>query len=199
MAIDGLCTEREIAASMSEELTALKSELAELAASFKSPNQLAFAKELAIGKSQEQAYVDAGYKSKKPAVDAGKAIERCPSIARYKILFQKIAQLELLPKQIGTFEQKRQMLWDMAVVAHKSVLVRAPEGEGEDELDADAFNHNAVKAAQSCIAELNKMDGDLAAIKTDNKHTHEHEELTDEQLAQRIADLQRKVGAASAS
>jgi hypothetical protein len=150
---------------MSDDLNQLKADLAELAASFKSPNQLAFAKELGAGKSQEQAYIDAGYKSKKPAVDACKAIERCPSIAQYKNLFQKIAQLESLPKQIGTLEQKRNMLWD---IAQRCVQEVEPvyEGFGEErELVGYVFN---AKSAIGAIAELNKMDGHLAAIKTDN-------------------------------
>lgn len=181
---------------MSEDLKQLKTELAELAASFKSPNQLAFAKEWSLGKSQEQAYIDAGYKSKKPAVDAGKAIERCPSIARYKTLFQKIAQLELLPKQIGTFEQKRKMLWE---VANKCFEGREEKlsGRGEEaELVGYVFDSRGVIAA---IAELNKMDGDLAAIKTENKNSHAFEELTEAQLDSRIAELSRKAGAGKAS
>lgn len=153
---------------MSDDLKQLKTELADLAASFKSPNQLAFAKELGLGKSQEQAYIAAGYKSKKPAVDAGKAIERCPSIARYKTLFQKIAQLESLPKQIGTLEQKRNMLWEIALhCAEKIVIpIKGTEDEdGEQQIDLGMRN---TKSAVAAIAELNKMDGHLAAIKTDN-------------------------------
>lgn len=148
---------------MSDDLKALKTELAELAASFKSKNQLKLAKGLAAGKSQEQAYIDAGYKSKKPAVDACKAIERCPSIAQYKKLFQKIEQIESLPKQIATKEQKRQMLWDMAEAANKSKFAQIPDEMGGGEV----LNHNAIAAAKACIAELNKMDGDLATVKTD--------------------------------
>jgi phage terminase small subunit len=49
-----------------------------------------------------------------------------------------------------------------------------------------------------------KMIGDHIGVQAfkqqhEHKHTHEFEELTDEQLAQRIANLQRKVGAATAS
>jgi len=150
---------------MSDELTTLKSELADLAAGFKSPNQLAFAKELASGKGQEQAYIDAGYKSRKPSADAQKAIDRCPAIAQYRTLFQKIAQLESLPKQIGTLEQKKKMLWEIAQRCVQEVVPEY-EGYGEDrELVGYTFN---AKGAIGAIAELNKMDGHLASIKTDN-------------------------------
>ncbi len=145
------------------ELRALKKELAELAASFKSKNYLLFAKGLAEGKSQEQAYVDAGYKSKKPNEDASKAIARCPTIAQYKNLSQKIAQLELIPKQIATFEQKLNLLWKIA--QHESSIA-----SGADVEDCDPKLRDS-RAAIAAIAELNKMQGDLAAIKTDNKTT----------------------------
>lgn len=178
---------------MSDDLKQLKNELAELAASFKSPNQLAFAKEWSLGKSQEQSYIDAGYKSKKPAVDAGKAIERCPSIARYKNLFQKIAQLESLPKQIGTLEQKRAMLWEIAQrAAVLKVGLKGSEDPDTGECTEEIFDASSAKTAVAAIAELNKMDGHLATIKTENKNTHAFEELTEAQIDKRIADLQRK-------
>lgn len=177
---------------MSEALTALKSELASLAATFKTPARLEFAKGLAAGKSQEQAYVDAGYKSKNPAVDASKAIAAYPSITQYKELFLRIAQLEALPKQIASREQKRNMLWE---IAQRCVQEIEPEyeGYGEDR-EMVGFTFNA-KGAVSAISELNKMDGDLATIKTENKHTHSFDELTEEQLNDRIAELSRKAGA----
>ena len=137
--------------------------MAEIASSFKSSNQLALAKGLAAGKSQEKAYVDAGYKSKKPAVDASKLIQSNPSFTQYREVFLKIAQIELTPKQIATFEQKTQLLWDMA--RHDSQLV-ARGGNEEDDGD---LVHRDGRNAIAAIAELNKMQGDLAAIKTDNK------------------------------
>lgn len=172
--------------TMSDELKHLKDELAELAASFKSPNQLKLARGLAAGKSQEQAYIDAGYKSKRPAVDASKTIGSNPSIIRYKNLALKIAQIELTPKQIATFEQKTQLLWDMAL--HDSKLVARGGGEEDDGDLVHRDGRNAIAA----IAELNKMQGHLAAIKTDNKNSHAFDELTEAQIDKRIAELQRK-------
>lgn len=156
---------------MSEELSALKSELASLAATFKTPARLEFAKGLAAGKSQEQAYVDAGYKSKNPAVDASKAIAAYPSITQYKELFLKIAQLESLPKQIATREQKRNMLWEIAQCGTERIMLPMKKGEGDDETEIQVdMGMRDMKGAISAIAELNKMDGDLAAIKTENRN-----------------------------
>ena len=177
---------------MSEDLKQLKNELAELATTFKSANQLKLAKGLGAGKSQEQAYIDAGYKSKKPAVDASKTISSNPSILQYKTLFQKIAQLESLPKQIGTLEQKRAMLWDIASRASvlKAILKGSEDEDGEGGLEI--FDATAAKTAVSAIAELNKMDGHLAVIKTENKNSHAFDDLTEAQIDKRIAELQRK-------
>lgn len=180
---------------MSEGLKALKSELAELAAGMKA-SHLLFAKGLAEGKSQEQAWKDAGSKSKNPNADAAKTISNYPAIIQYKTLLLKIVQLESLPKQIGTLEQKRTMLWE---IAQRCVQEIEPEyqGYGEDR-EMVGFTFNA-KGAVSAIAELNKMDGDLAVIKTENKNLTQYADLTVEQLDQRIAELQRKTGAAATS
>lgn len=178
---------------MSDNLKQLKNELAELATTFKSANQLKLAKGLGAGKSQEQAYIDAGYKSKKPAVDASKTISSNPSILQYKNLFQKIAQLESLPKQIGTLEQKRAMLWDIASrAAVLKVGLKGSEDPDTGECTEEIFDATAAKTAVSAIAELNKMDGHLAVIKTENKNSHAFDDLTEAQIDKRIADLQRK-------
>jgi hypothetical protein len=169
---------------MSDELKQLKNELAVLATTFKTPKQLDFAKELAKSKSNAQAYVDAGYKSKKPNEDAHKLIESNPTFTQYKKLAQKIAQIELTPKQIATFEQKIALLWRIA--QHDSAIA-----SGEDEDGADLKLRDS-RSAIAAIAELNKMQGDLASIKVENKNIHAFEELTEAQIDQRIADLQRK-------
>lgn len=184
---------------MSDELEALKIELAELAASLK-PSHLALAKGLAEGKSQEQAWIDAGSKAKNPNADAAKTIAKYPAVIQYKNLLLKIVQLESLPKQVATLQQKRQMLWDIAT--RSSILkvgLKGSEDPDTGECTQEIFDATAAKTAVAAIAELNKMDGDLAAVKTDNKHTHNHEELTEEQLDKRLAELQRKAGASAAS
>jgi len=180
---------------MSDDLKALKAELAELAARMKA-NHLKAAKALVNGKTQEEAYRISGGKAKDTYSAASEMLKLNPQISQYRDLVQKIAAIELLPKQVATVEQKRNMLWDIAQRCVQDIKPKT-EGNGDDqEIIGFVFDS---RGAISAIAELNKMDGDLAVIKTDNKHTHEHEGLTNEQLAQRIADLQRKVGAAAAS
>ncbi len=146
---------------MSEELTRLKTELAELAASMKA-NHLKFAKAWVDGKTQEQAYKIAGGKGKNPNSDAANYLSTNPTISKYKELVQKIAAIELLPKQVATLEQKRELLWKIA--QHDSQLI-AKGGSEED--DGDLSFRDSMSVHRS-IAELNKMDGHLAAIKTDS-------------------------------
>ena len=155
---------------MSDELSALKSELLEISAQLqkKSNRYLGFAKGLSEGKSQGKAYVDAGYKSKNPAVDAANVIGRCPIIVLYREIFQKIEQLESLPKQIATKEQKRKMLWEMAEAANKAKFAQISNEDGGGEV----LNHNAITAAKACISELNKMDGDIAPTKVTQEVTN---------------------------
>lgn len=129
----------------------MRAELDTIAAAMK-PRHLAMAKALVDGKSQEESYRLAGGKGKDGYRCASELISENPNISEYERLAKKIAYETSVPEQIGTLEQKRQMLWDMALTAKNAMLCN-----GDD--DQDAFNHNAVKAAQACIAELNKMDG----------------------------------------
>lgn len=152
---------------MSEELKKLKSELAEVAKELaKVPKRLAFAKNWAQGASQGKAYRDAGYKSKKPHEDANKAIARYPNIAQYKELFLKVAQLESLPKEIATFEQKKKLLWEIAQAA-AMLKLEMKGSEGEDGEPLLVFDAASARTSVSAVAELNKMDGHLAAIKSE--------------------------------
>lgn len=176
---------------MSEELGALKSELAALAAKMNAKHLL-IAKGLVDNKSQEQAYLDAGYRSKNANADANKTITRYPVITQYVELVKKIDALVSLPKQIATREQKRAMLWG---IAQRCVQEVEPVYEGfGDSREMVGYVFNA-KGAVSAVSELNRMDGDLATIKTENKHMHTFDELTEEQLNDRIAELSRKAGA----
>lgn len=172
---------------MTDELKVLKAELAELAAEMK-PAHLKFAKALVEGKTQEQAYKIAGGKGKNPNSDAANYLSTNPSISNYKNLTQKIAQIELTPKQIATFEQKVNILWRIA--NHDSAIA-----SGEDEDGADLKLRDS-RSAIAAIAELNKMQGDLASIKTENKHSHTNEDITEEELDARLAKLRGKAGTA---
>lgn len=177
------------------QLKALKADLTSVAKSLKA-NHLKMAKALVVGKSQEEAYRAGGGKAKDGYAAASEMIKLNPKISQYVALVKEIDAIESLPKQIATREQKREMLWD---IAQRCVQEVEPvfEGYGENrELVGYTFN---AKSAVSAIAELNKMDGDLAVIKTDNKNTHAFEDLTDDQLDQRIAELQRKTATVKAS
>lgn len=163
---------------MSEELSALKSELAALAAKMNAKHLL-IAKGLVDNKSQEQAYLEAGYKSKNANADANKTITRYPVITQYVELVKKIDALVSLPKQIATREQKRAMLWDIANSASKlritlkggsPMATELMEEGDEEEPILEIFDASAAKTAVAAIAELNKMDGDLAVIKTENRN-----------------------------
>lgn len=159
---------------MSESIENLKAELIELSKQMNG-NRLKFAKALGQGLSQEKAYVKAGYKSKNANADSAKAIAAYPVIAQYRDLFRKIAQLEMLPKEIATLEQKRQMLWDIANKA-ANLKVSVKQGHAiagvisDEEEPLEIFDATSAKTAVSAIAELNKMDGHLAAIKTENRN-----------------------------
>lgn len=83
---------------MSDDLAQLKTELAELAKGMK-PVHLWFAIGIADGKSQEQAYMDAGGKGKEPRKLASQLILTNPDIVRYieiaKLIASKVATDEL--------------------------------------------------------------------------------------------------------
>ena len=174
-----------------DELKQLNAELIEFAASKLKPMHLKIAQGLIDGKTQEKAYVDAGGKGKDPIRCASEIISENPNISEYVLRFRKITQMKLLPKQIATFEQKKQMLWDAALHCSEKIV----KGEGED---ADCAMRDP-RAMRDMISELNKMDGDLKPVQTENLHLHKFEALTPEELDDRIAQLQRKIGAGAAS
>lgn len=151
---------------MFEELKVLKAELADLAKSMK-PMHLCIANALIDGKTQDEAYRISGGKGKNATRCASEIISENPNISEFVDLVKKIAALELLPKQIATFEQKKQMLWDVAAKCFEDKSEKWV-GSGEfAEMVGYVFDSRGVIAA---IAELNKMDGHLAAIKTENKN-----------------------------
>ncbi|WP_339898268.1 hypothetical protein [uncultured Gilvimarinus sp.] len=171
---------------MSEEVSALdllKQQLEYLAEGMK-PAHLKMALSLANGNSQAQAYKDSGGKGKNPHKCGCDLIRTNPDIQHYADLALKIASIEAQGQLVGTLDQKRRMLFE---AAQRCLTEVEPKyvGQGEDrECLGYVFDSRGMVAA---IAELNKMDGDLAAIQTNNKHTREYEEMTDEQLEQEIA------------
>lgn len=187
---------------MSDEIKALRAELADLAGTMKQ-QQIDFAQGLIDGKTQEQAYTDAGLKGKNPNSDSSNYLNRNASICKYFELTKKILALEVLPAQVATFEQKRKMLWE---IASRSSMLKVTLKDGtavggiistEDD-PLEIFDATAAKTAVSAIAELNKMDGDLAAIKTEGKTTVTYENLPESELDARLNELRRKAGIARA-
>lgn len=171
---------------MSDETTALdllKQQLEYLTDGMK-PAHLKMALALVDGCNQTEAYKRSGGKGKNPGRCASELIRLNPNIQQYADLALKIASIEAQDALVGTLDQKRRALWD---ITQRCMTEVEPKyvGQGEDkELAGYVFDS---RGAIGAIAELNKMDGDLAAIQTNNKHTHEYEEMTDEQLEQEIA------------
>lgn len=153
---------------MTDKVVELKAQLDELAARMK-PAHIVMANALVEGKTQEQAYKEAGFKGKNANSCSNDLIASNPSITEFVQLTKKLAYETSLPKQIGTLEQKREMLWAIAQKASvlKAILKGSEDDEGEGGLEI--FDATAAKTAVAAISELNKMDGHLAAIKTDNK------------------------------
>jgi hypothetical protein len=74
------------------------------------------------------------------------------------------------------------MLWDAAQRCMQEV---EPEyaGRGDDkQLVGYVFD---VKGMTGCVSELNRMDGDHAAIKTDNRHNFD--DLSDDEIDKKLA------------
>ncbi len=89
-------------------------------------------------------------------------------------------------------------IWRQGLVAGVKHRQEKVHGGGDDEYaevtEVKLADRNSIK----------KMIGDHIGVQAfkqqlEHKHTHELEELTDEQLARRISDLQRKIGAAATS
>lgn len=166
-------------------LELMKDQLKQLTETMK-PMHLNMAIALAEGESQESAYKSAGGKGKDARSCANKLISTNLSISQYVSTVKAIASLESQEELIGTVSQKRQALWE---VKQRCLDELKPvfEGYGEDkELMGYTFDARGVIGA---ISELNKMDGDLAAIVNKNEVTHKFADITDEELDKKIANL----------
>ena len=86
--------------------------------------------------------------------------------AKVKARIEELKQ-QAVDKFTVTYEMKEQMLWEMAMAAK----------------DSDDIN-----ASRSCIAELNKMAGDLAPTKTDNNNNHNHNGTIDVHVKRSFKD-----------
>lgn len=127
------------------------------------PAHLKMARALSEGKSRAEAYVAAGGKGKEPPKLGSELILNNPDISIYAGLAKEIQAESAQKKGIATFEDKAALLWRIA--QHNAGITQGDAGRGGDE----EIKMVDPKAAISAMAELNKMTGDLAAIKTDNK------------------------------
>lgn len=158
-------------------LDVLNMQLADLAQRMK-PMHLKMATALADGKTQDESYVTAGGKGKNPRKAASDLIRTNPDISTYVSTAKAIASLGSLEQLIGTVDQKRRMLWSTAQTCTKTWIDK----------DGNKRMFGASEAVRA-IGELNKMDGDLAAIINKNEVTHKFADLTDAELDKRIAAL----------
>lgn len=175
---------------MNTEIEELKAEIALFEKDMR-PNYIAMAHALSEGKRQHEAYRIAKGKAKDAYAGASEWINRNPKIEILANKYARLATLVSQAGQIGTVDQKRRMLWD---VAQRCMDEVAPKysGSGENkELVGYVFDS---KGAVSAISELNRMDGDLAAIKTENKHDHSFSAMGDEELEERIGTLLKETG-----
>ncbi|MCW7556497.1 terminase small subunit [Endozoicomonas gorgoniicola] len=140
---------------------------------------------LANGGNATQAAISAGYSAKTAEATASRLLRNvkvADSVARGQ---------KKIKKDLGiTAEWKRDQL--KKIIEACSNTVEAQKGKGDDATMVKTMVD--AKAAISAIAELNKMDGDLAAIKTENKNTNTHtfDDLSEQEIDERIAELTGK-------
>jgi len=125
---------------------------------------------LCDGMTQEGAYRKAGYKAKDARGSASALIKTNPHILKYVELTKRVVALRSQEMLIGTAEQKRKLLWDIAMACTKLAQMSPEElvealGNSDDALKMLAANHDP-RAAIAAVAELNKMDGDHAETKS---------------------------------
>lgn len=117
---------------------------------------------LANGGNATQAAIAAGYSEKSAEVTA------CKLLRNAKVAKAVETGQQEIKKDLGiTAEWKREQL--RKITENCMSVVTLTKGSGENVTVFEAMID--PKGATSAIAELNRMDGDLAAIKTDNKHT----------------------------
>jgi hypothetical protein len=106
---------------------------------------LKMARLMVDGSNQREAYEGAGGKGKNPTKCSSDIIRTNPDIQYYIDLAKEIQAENAQRKGIATFEDKAELLWQIA------------KDNSQDD----------TRASIAAMAELNKMSGDLAAIKSD--------------------------------
>ena len=132
------------------------------------PMHLKMAIALGEGKNQTEAYIAAGGKAKNKADGGHKTIASNCDISIYAEMAKVAVVEEAQERGVMTFQAKTDMLEEWM-----ATLATANGDKGM--IDAG----NALKA----MAEHNRMTGDLAAIKTDNKTAIDLSGYSDAQLA----------------
>lgn len=200
---------------MVEDLQALKSELADLVKSMK-PMHLSIAKSLTENKTQEEAYLLAGGKGKQPRVQASALIQTNPNISRYVEVTKLIASEHV----IGSLEITEELIMrELAKLAFSNVKRLYSESgrlmephELPDEVAAaitkvketvirrDNDNHEELVRREYEFADKKgslQLLGNTKAIQMFRENTvvtNKYEELTEEQLDAKLAELRRKAG-----
>lgn len=94
-------------------------------------------------------------------------------------------QAPLAQQAQATAQAKRDLLWDIALTSAQKVTVTGRDGEQKSQM-MDS------RSAIAAMAELNKMDGDLAAIKTDNKNLNTNETKSLDEIQTKIQAYQER-------
>ena len=151
------------------------------------PNHLKMAKSKSEGNSNATAYRDAGYKGKDANALGCQLALTNPIIQQYADLAKEIQAESAQSKGIATLEQKTALLWKIA--QHNAGIAQNDTDEGEG--DSEEIKMVDAKAAISAMAELNKMSGDLASIKTESKHSFT--DASKDELERKLAQLQSQL------
>jgi hypothetical protein len=145
--------------------------------------QLDFANLILEGKTSREAYRGAQYKAK---------AEKVVDAAASQLLRNIKVTAYIDACQVEVAEKANEAL-EITVTAKKAILWGIAEACGKvqtDENNIDFIGNS--RAAIAAIAELNKMDGDYAPIKTENLNLND--KLTPVERKARIAELSEKLG-----
>jgi hypothetical protein len=140
------------------------------------PNHLKMAKALAQDKSQAKAYLAGGGTGKDHSRLGNQLIINNPCISEYASLAKEMAAESAQEDGVATFAEKAKLLM---LIATKGTQAAFDKDGNEGLTDA--------RAATGAIAELNKMSGDLASIKTESKHTFD--DADKDELERQLAEL----------
>lgn len=161
-----------------DRIAQLEIRLSELRMQFKG-KQLAYA----LARTEQNMSHNDAAKAAGYALTGDPRVKDVPEVVEYLRTYAEHKTLVETPARIASYEQKRAKLW---AIARRATDTKTLDSEGE------ARTYDA-KAAISAIAELNKMDGDLAAQRSEQTILHKVVDLTDSELRDEIAKLVTKL------